>query len=150
MLAQLGKCLIDSNCVGGQVLRRSRACRLEVEEVAAQVRQKYRDVLTAGCILAVLFLTLELPETSTHGVGRCSPLLASPRRSSLSSDLRNVTTISQEGENILLGMMQDGAKFVCGGTLNRHVLPTSERCLAGMRLDLPHEEQVRISGMNLF
>ena len=37
-------------------------------------------------------------------------------------DLRNVTTISQEGENVLLGMMQDGAKFVCGGVLNRHVL----------------------------
>jgi len=37
-------------------------------------------------------------------------------------DLRNVTTISQEGENILLGMMQDGTKFVCGGVLNRHVL----------------------------
>lgn len=37
-------------------------------------------------------------------------------------DLRNVTTISQEGQNVLLGMMQDGAKFVCGGVLNRHVL----------------------------
>ena len=37
-------------------------------------------------------------------------------------DLRNVTTISQEGQNVLLGMMRDGAKFVCGGALNRHVL----------------------------
>ncbi len=37
-------------------------------------------------------------------------------------DLRNVTTISQEGHSVLLRMMRDGAKFVCGGVLNRHVL----------------------------
>jgi hypothetical protein len=51
-------------------------------------------------------------------------------------DLRNVTTISQEGQNVLLGMMRDGAKFVCGGVLNRHVLkqlarePTKSRTIS--------------------
>jgi len=37
-------------------------------------------------------------------------------------DLRNVTTISQEGENLLLGMMREGVRFVCGKVLKRHVL----------------------------
>ncbi len=37
-------------------------------------------------------------------------------------DLRNVTFISEEGESILLGMMSDGARFICRGVLNRHVL----------------------------
>lgn len=37
-------------------------------------------------------------------------------------DLRNVTTISQEGENVLLDMMGGGVRFVCGGVLNKHVL----------------------------
>jgi len=33
-----------------------------------------------------------------------------------------VTTISQEGENLLLGMMREGVRFVCGKVLKRHVL----------------------------
>jgi hypothetical protein len=37
-------------------------------------------------------------------------------------DLRNVITISQEGKDVLLEMMNDGVRFVCGGVLNRHVL----------------------------
>ena len=37
-------------------------------------------------------------------------------------DLRNVTLISADGENTLLELMQDGAKFLCGGVLTRHVL----------------------------
>ena len=37
-------------------------------------------------------------------------------------DLRNVTTISQEGEKVLLEMMGGGVRFVCGGVLNKHVL----------------------------
>jgi len=41
-------------------------------------------------------------------------------------DLRNVTTISQEGKDILLDMMSEGARFVCGGVLNRHVLQQLE------------------------
>jgi hypothetical protein len=37
-------------------------------------------------------------------------------------DLTNVTLISSDGENTLLGMMKDGAKFSCGDVLTKHVL----------------------------
>jgi hypothetical protein len=37
-------------------------------------------------------------------------------------DLRNVTVISQEGENALLEFMGDGAKFCCSGVLIRHLI----------------------------
>jgi hypothetical protein len=37
-------------------------------------------------------------------------------------DLRNVTVISQEGENALFELMSEGAKFRCCGVLTRHVL----------------------------
>ena len=37
-------------------------------------------------------------------------------------DLRNVTSVSQEGSVTLLRMMEQGAKFTCGGVLNRHVI----------------------------
>ena len=37
-------------------------------------------------------------------------------------DLRNVTVISQEGENALLELMSDGAKFRCSGVLTRHLI----------------------------
>jgi hypothetical protein len=37
-------------------------------------------------------------------------------------DLRNVTVISQEGENALLELMGDGAKFRCSGVLIRHLI----------------------------
>jgi hypothetical protein len=37
-------------------------------------------------------------------------------------DLRNVTVISQEGENALLELMCGGAKFRCSGVLIRHLI----------------------------
>ena len=37
-------------------------------------------------------------------------------------DLRNVTAISPEGENALLEIMSDGAKFRCSGVLVRHLI----------------------------
>ena len=37
-------------------------------------------------------------------------------------DLRNVTVISQEGENALLELIADGAKFRCSGVLIRHLI----------------------------
>ena len=37
-------------------------------------------------------------------------------------DLRNVITIGQEGKDILLEMMSEGVRFICGGVHNRHVL----------------------------
>src|SRR6267154_1970697 len=37
-------------------------------------------------------------------------------------DLKNVTVISQEGENALLEIMSHGAKFRCSGVLIRHLI----------------------------
>jgi hypothetical protein len=37
-------------------------------------------------------------------------------------DLRNVTHISREGENALLDLMTEGAKFTCKGVFTRRVL----------------------------
>ena len=43
-------------------------------------------------------------------------------RSALVVDLRNVTAISQEGENALLELMTEGAKFRCSGVLTKHLI----------------------------
>jgi hypothetical protein len=43
-----------------------------------------------------------------------------------------------------------GSPIAGNSALQAPHLPTSERCLAGMRLDLPQEEQFRISGRDLF
>lgn len=44
-------------------------------------------------------------------------------------DLANVTLISPDGENILLKLMSDGAKFSCGDVLTKHVLrKLARRC----------------------
>jgi hypothetical protein len=37
-------------------------------------------------------------------------------------DLRNVIAIGQEGKDVLLEMMSEGVRFICGGVHNRHVL----------------------------
>ena len=37
-------------------------------------------------------------------------------------DLRNLTTISREGEDAIFDLMKKGAKFTCGGVLTRHML----------------------------
>jgi hypothetical protein len=42
-------------------------------------------------------------------------------------DLRNVTVISQEGENALLELMSDGAKFRCSGVVTKHLIKELER-----------------------
>ena len=42
-------------------------------------------------------------------------------------DLRNVITIGQEGKDVLLEMMSEGVRFICGGVHNRHVLQQLER-----------------------
>lgn len=51
-------------------------------------------------------------------------------------DLKNVTTISQEGENVLLDMMGGGVRFVCGGVLNKHVLQRLARRRAKVPLTI--------------
>ena len=42
-------------------------------------------------------------------------------------DLKNVTVISEEGENALSALMSAGAKFACEGVLNRHLLKQLRR-----------------------
>lgn len=42
-------------------------------------------------------------------------------------DLCNVTIISPQAEMILLEMKREGAQFVCGGILNKHLVRRIER-----------------------
>ena len=42
-------------------------------------------------------------------------------------DLCNVTIISAQAEMILLEMKREGAQFVCGGILNKHLVRQIER-----------------------
>jgi hypothetical protein len=42
-------------------------------------------------------------------------------------DLGNVGVISQEGENALLELMNEGAKFRCSGVLTKHVIQQLRR-----------------------
>ena len=42
-------------------------------------------------------------------------------------DLCNVTVISPQAEGVLLEIKREGARFVCGGILNKHVLRRIER-----------------------
>ncbi len=42
-------------------------------------------------------------------------------------DLGNVAVISQEGENALLDLMNEGAKFRCSGVLTKHVIQELRR-----------------------
>jgi hypothetical protein len=37
-------------------------------------------------------------------------------------DFRNLTAISQEGENVLLQLMKEGVKFRCSGVFTKHVI----------------------------
>jgi hypothetical protein len=44
-------------------------------------------------------------------------------------DLRNITVISQEGENALLELISEGAKFRCSGVLTKHLIQQlTRRC----------------------
>ena len=42
-------------------------------------------------------------------------------------DLENITVMSQEGENALLELMSEGAKFRCSGVLTKHVIQQLRR-----------------------
>jgi hypothetical protein len=37
-------------------------------------------------------------------------------------DMKHVTAISQEGENVLFELIQQGVKFLCRGVFTKHVL----------------------------
>jgi anti-anti-sigma regulatory factor len=42
-------------------------------------------------------------------------------------DFRNLTAISQEGENVLLQLMKEGVKFRCSGVFAKHVISQLNR-----------------------
>ena len=42
-------------------------------------------------------------------------------------DLCNVTVISPQAESVLLEIKREGARFICGGILNKHVVRRIER-----------------------
>lgn len=44
-------------------------------------------------------------------------------------DIKHLTAISQEGENLLFELMQDGLKFRSGGVFTKHVLAQLNRRL---------------------
>ena len=49
-------------------------------------------------------------------------------------DVRHLTAISQEGENVLLELMSNGVKFRCRGVFTKHVLKElSRRAAANLR-----------------
>ena len=59
-------------------------------------------------------------------------------------DVGSLTVISSEGEDALLGLMKDGAKFACCGVLTRYVLKRLSRNCHGKPTDdaeqnSPHE-----------
>jgi len=44
-------------------------------------------------------------------------------------DLKNICVISQEGENALLELMSEGAKFRCSGVVAKHVIQELRRTI---------------------
>jgi hypothetical protein len=56
-------------------------------------------------------------------------------------DLKNVTAISQDGENTILKLMTEGAKFRSRGVLTKHVLRELSRKYrrsTSPKIDVPH------------
>jgi hypothetical protein len=58
---------------------------------------------------------------------------ASARDLTVTVDMRNVTMISEEGEQLLFQMMSEGARFIAGGILNKYVLRKLARKLCEQR-----------------
>ncbi len=52
----------------------------------------------------------------------CNEAKADLRDRELVIEMKQVTTISQEGENVLLELISDGVKFFCRGMFTKHVL----------------------------
>lgn len=56
-------------------------------------------------------------------------------------DLANVTVISREGENVLLQLMRDGARFTCRGVLLKHLLKQiARRCRCNAQIDVDFDQ----------
>ena len=57
-------------------------------------------------------------------------------------DIRHLTAISQEGENVLLQMMRNGTKFLCSGVFTKHVLTQlSGRAVTTLRENYDYGKQ---------
>lgn len=52
----------------------------------------------------------------------CETARANLRGRELVIDVKNLTAINQQAENILLGLMNEGVKFRCHGVFAKHVL----------------------------
>jgi hypothetical protein len=52
----------------------------------------------------------------------CKRAKADPKHRELVVQIRNLTTISQEGENLLLDLMNEGVRFQCSGVFTRQVI----------------------------
>ena len=51
-------------------------------------------------------------------------------------DLDNATVISREGQDLILELMQGGARFTCGGVLTKYLLrKLADRCRGTRSLD---------------
>jgi hypothetical protein len=64
----------------------------------------------------------------------CEKAKADLRGRELVVDMKHLTAISQEGENVLLELMSDGIKFRCRDVFTKHVLKQlSQRAITPMR-----------------
>lgn len=52
----------------------------------------------------------------------CENVNTAPFGRKLVVDMRHVTAISQEGENVLFELIQQGVKFRCRGVFTKHIL----------------------------
>jgi hypothetical protein len=82
--------------------------RITVTETACEQRWILQGRLTGS--------TIEELITSWHANRRCPP------SQSCVVDLNEITSIDRDGEQVLLMMIRDGAKFVATGLYTKHLL----------------------------
>ncbi len=88
----------------------------------------------------VLEGTLSAPWTEELGAA-WTTANAGLRNRKLIVDLQNVTAITQDGENVILKLMSEGAKFRSRGVLTKHVLrelSRKNRRNASRKIDVLH------------
>ena len=113
---EFGTCLALSEC--------ERAVMLRISTVEA--RNERRLVLEGKLISP---WTVELRKA-------CEKSRQDLKGRELIVDLKNLTVISEEGENLLAALMNDGVRFRCSGVFTRQVL----RQVARGRAHRPQEE----------
>jgi len=57
----------------------------------------------------------------------CESALSDLRGRELLIDMKHITTISQEGENVLFQLVNEGFKFRCHGVFTKHVVKQISR-----------------------